>query len=728
MTKLVLALAVVVVVILVVVIVAVKNMRAEDPDEFSSQDERDIRYDRRRPDRQPVRASRGAGPAGRAAVGRQARSESRSGGAGRGPGERRDQQRGGGYGHHVPEDQGYDADQGYDQRAAGAYDDLRSAPVPTGQERRRRSDNGTGHRSDGAPARARSARGRRSEDSSEWDSSEWEKLSDVDYWAELASDKPLTTTAQPAAPHSAAPRNGTQRRSGQDRETEALAVGGPVPGAPRRDPATGLPVRGPQQPADADLAAAASRNDFAAAPVPVDRAQDRPRPATGPNRERRGQDSQRSVASANGDRGTRSPRPRAASTGERRLPDRQRPPAAPVSESEQRSLAALMGEPSTYLSAGPASLPMPAIRDVPPDRPRDVAPDRPRDVPRDRPRLAPDDDPLTSPSFPKIPAADSRSYHSGRTDTPAGGSHVQSPYPTSTPANGSRTQSPYPTNTPANGSRTQSPYPAATRQFAAYDAPAAPYPSAQRPERPAAHYPAAQYPSAEHPELPAGQYSAAPYPSAQQAERPAAQYPAAQYPAPEQPAARHRGNGNGGVEADRSNPYAYRPDPLTSPGPYPAGASASPAASSMPPGPAPVPPAAGNPYGSYVTPDSQPTMASSYDSYAAMPGNGHGQSYQPPAVPGDTGQNGNGYWHQQPSPPASSSDRGNASYPGSAAQVPNADAQTGGYQNGYGQQGQAGYPPSSYPTSQNDPAGYPSVDPYGSDGYGGYPGYGAAER
>jgi len=117
-------------------------------------------------------------------------------------------------------------------------------------------------------------------------------------------------------------------------------------------------------------------------------------------------------------------------------------------------------------------------------------------------------------------------------------------------------------------------------------------------------------------------------------------------------------------------------------------------------------------------------MASSYDSYPAMPGNGHGQSYLPPAVPGDTGQHRNGYWHQQPSAPASSSDQIDSSYLGNAAPVPNGD----GYRNGYGQHGQAGYPPSSYPTSQNDPAGYASVDPYGSDGYGGYPEYGAAER
>jgi len=314
------------------------------------------------------------------------------------------------------------------------------------------------------------------------------------------------------------------------------------------------------------------------------------------------------------------------------------------------------------------------------------------------------------------------------------------------PVNGSRSQSPYPADMPVNGSRSQSPYSAATQQYPAYDAPAAPYPPAQRPERPAAQNPAAPYPPAQRPERPAAQYPSAPYPPAQRPERPAAQYPDAQYPdaqypdaqypdaqyaAPEQRPARHRGNGNGNgsPEGDRTNPHAYRPDPLTSPSPYPAGgASASPAAVSMPPGAAPVPPAAGNPYGSYVTPDSQQTMASSYNSYPAMPGNGHGQSYLPPAAPSGTGQNRNGYWHQQPPEPANSSDRSDPSYLGSAAQVPNGDAHAAGYRNGYGQHGQAGYQPNGYPTSQNDPAGYPPVDPYGNDGYGGYPGYGAAER
>ena len=82
MTKLMVVLAVVVVVILVVVFVAVRNMRAEDPEEFAdrprgragdraSRDDRDLRYDRRyplpagRPAGRPPRPARAGGrPAG----------------------------------------------------------------------------------------------------------------------------------------------------------------------------------------------------------------------------------------------------------------------------------------------------------------------------------------------------------------------------------------------------------------------------------------------------------------------------------------------------------------------------------------------------------------------------------------------------------------------------------------------------------------------------------------
>src|SRR6185437_13290105 len=47
-----------------------------------------------------------------------------------------------------------------------------------------------------AAASARSGRGK----GSNAGGPDWDSMSDIDYWTELASDKPLTTTAQPAGP------------------------------------------------------------------------------------------------------------------------------------------------------------------------------------------------------------------------------------------------------------------------------------------------------------------------------------------------------------------------------------------------------------------------------------------------------------------------------------------------------------------------------------------------
>ncbi len=286
MTKLVIVLAVVVAVILVVVFVAVRNMRAEDPEEFadrpsrrggsrSSRDDRDLRYDRGEPaERQPARASRGNRPAGRQEDG----AYRPAAGATRGLDERGDHRDDDGYDQRRRNGRGYAEDS--DPRQRRGNGDRRSASRPARPEERRRGPKGRPGEAQ-APARSGPARSRRSGDSSEWDSSEWEKLSDIDYWTELASDKPLTTTAQPAAQD----RPGPPRA---DREAETAAVrtrptagagpgeadadpAGTVPRAvPRRDPVTGLPVRGGPQPTDTELTVAAyGRGELAAAPVPA---------------------------------------------------------------------------------------------------------------------------------------------------------------------------------------------------------------------------------------------------------------------------------------------------------------------------------------------------------------------------------------------------------------------------------------------------------------------------
>src|ERR1700733_5314228 len=112
MTKLVLVLAVVVAVILVVVIVAVRNMRAEDPDEFADrrdshgrtrggQDERGPRYERREA------AERRADRAARSGGGRSAGNGYRPARSDNGDGDRPDQ-RERGYSKRGPAERDYD--------------------------------------------------------------------------------------------------------------------------------------------------------------------------------------------------------------------------------------------------------------------------------------------------------------------------------------------------------------------------------------------------------------------------------------------------------------------------------------------------------------------------------------------------------------------------------------------------------------------------------------------
>jgi len=356
MTKLVIVLAVVVVVILVVVFVAVRNMRAEDPEEFADRpprragnrgrrDDHDLSDGRREAARrQPAGASRGGRATGRPADG----AYRPAAGATRGLDERRDH-RDDSYDQRGRAGRGYAEDSDAARRRSNG--DRRSASRPTRPKGRPGE----------ASARSRSARSRLSGDSSEWDSSEWEKLSDIDYWTELASDKPLTTTAQPATQdRPERPRTDREAETAAIRTRPAAGLGpadvglgevdagpaGTVPRAvPRRDPVTGLPVRDWPQPADAELAVAADRQaELAAAPVPAAAAEGQLHPLADP----------------------RPPRSR---------------------------------------HAGPVGAPA-----------RSLAPDR-------QP-AAPDDDPLTSPSFPRVPASDSRSYHSGRTSTPPRGSRV----------------------------------------------------------------------------------------------------------------------------------------------------------------------------------------------------------------------------------------------------------------------------------------------------------------
>ncbi len=77
------------------------------------------------------------------------------------------------------------------------------------------------------PAKTTPSKSKRDGDG-DWPSTEWDELSDVDYWAELASDKPLPTTAPSPTPASRSDRDRADARSEPD--------SGPIPvRAERRD-------------------------------------------------------------------------------------------------------------------------------------------------------------------------------------------------------------------------------------------------------------------------------------------------------------------------------------------------------------------------------------------------------------------------------------------------------------------------------------------------------------
>jgi hypothetical protein len=611
MTTIVIGLAAVVVLILVVVLLALRYLKAEDRDDFEDiPDERgqargsaDDRG-RRVAVRQPSRGIRPPQAAGAAEPRRPAeRSQERSQRAGR------DFDRPAGYdARDLMEERGGMDERG-GQRTAAKYDDRRDGDRPA--QRRQES----------LPAvRPRPARGKRAEDDGDWPSTKWDQLSDVDYWAQVASDKPLTTTAQPAA--QARPARPAQTRGAEARPANRSGAATERAAAPR------LPVRGARQPAPAAAAppsTAGRTTEFFSAPHVAASAQ----------------------------------------------------PQGTGRSGAEPGLAGL------------------GRRDgIPPGPPR--------------PAAAIDDDPLTSPSFPRIPAADSRSYHGGRSDLPP------------------------------SGSRGQAPYAAATQQFATYPSPSGQFDSSS-----------GQFDSYRT----VGRQPAEPAPGFGRTAGTTAGHAS---PPPYRPTSSPDPGGYGGSQGGRGEQVGL---PAGSGG-YQAGSL--PAASSSLPVPAPgLAAPAGNPYGSYVGPPpsgylpsppadgrSAAGRSAGYGEHSAESAGQRESSYSQPTVPGGSAAPGgpsSGWYPEHPAaappPPA---------YLDVSQQLPSMGIPAGGYLNGNGHAEQAGYPggqygppgylpagyaPSGYPARPHDPAGYAGPDPYGHgrdpyarDPYGGgYPGYGAAD-
>jgi hypothetical protein len=228
----------------------------------------------------------------------------------------------------------------------------------------------------------------RKRDDDDWPSMESDKLTDEQYWAQLSSDKPLTTTARNAQPAGGPrPPAGESTRSAAARNGHARSAAQPTaPHARPRD----LPGRKPTSP---EREAAPTREA-------VSRREDTASRRTLP----------------------REPAPRREDTASRRAPEREpmsrretEREAAPRRPAAQREAVTerlpVRPRPQTAATAAPRN-----------GTPAPLRPDATPTPPAGQPSLAMltslasgsagalDDDPLTSPSFSR-PAADSRSYH-----------------------------------------------------------------------------------------------------------------------------------------------------------------------------------------------------------------------------------------------------------------------------------------------------------------------------
>jgi hypothetical protein len=265
-----------------------------------------------------------------------------------------------------------------DSRSAGTGRDERDRRGNTGPNARpdsRKNGTSQGRRDDESlpEVKPRASRSKRDDDG-EWPSTEWDELSDVDYWAELASDKPLTTATPSVTPPARAERDRGDSRSDTDGGSRR---------SDRRD------SRDTSERREQPLLPAArnSRQTVDAAFAPV--------------------------TSVPADPGFSSRSDSYGSTGLRRaIASGSEPPRTASARASVTPISASTGLASTGLaSTGPAST-GPASTGS-------------------RPQPG-DDDPLTSPSFPRI-TDDSRSYRRSRTET-GSGSYPQAP--DSQPASG----------------------------------------------------------------------------------------------------------------------------------------------------------------------------------------------------------------------------------------------------------------------------------------------------
>ena len=400
----------VVVLIVIIAVAALHFLRADDSDTFDAMSE-EPRRSRRHP----------AGPAAEPALVPAGRGRSRQ------PEPATEQFVPAGRGGRPAADRGQAAYREQDGRDAGRDSRDRDSKGRPAKPERHGGRAASGQRPAPAPAMqaaARQPKAARPADPASG-AGDWDKLSDVDYWAELSSDKPLAPAAA-ASDSSRSPRRGAEQK-------------GDARSAPRGEVAQ-LPVRqrsrsrsGPApRPADPgvteqiDMRSARSGGRYGSEPATqglaaLARLADQPPGTRSPNGQRQPNGQSSGPRQGNG-------RPAGGGLRPAQAPDRRALPAGPPPGTGQRP--ALPPAPAAQIShsGGHARPPQPL-----------------------------DDDPLTSPSFPAINTSDSRSY---RTRRPSGSRSSSSQPPSSQPG-----ALPRPNGNGARGysdpAQPYSPYPAA---------------------------------------------------------------------------------------------------------------------------------------------------------------------------------------------------------------------------------------------------------------------------
>ena len=376
----------VVVLIVIIAVAALHFLRADDSDTFD-----DMPHEPRRTRRHP------AEPALEPAVVPAERARSRR------PEPATEQWAAAGRGGRPADDRGQAAyrdreGRGQDGSSRPAKPERRGSPAASGQRQPVPAMQGTA--SQGTARQAKAAR----QADADSGSSDWDKLSDVDYWAELAADKPLTPAAAASSDSPRPARRGAGKKGDAPRPADARpadARPADARSAPRGESAM-LPVRQRSQSRSGPAPAGRLGDSGQTEQIDTRAARSGARYGTEPATQ-----SLAALARLGDQPPAQLPAQPPRSPGGQRPGNGQRPASGQRPANGQRPATG-----QRPAAGGP--LPATGQRPAPPPLPQAPAAQISHSGGHARPPQPLDDDPLTSPSFPAINTSDSRSYRTRR--------------------------------------------------------------------------------------------------------------------------------------------------------------------------------------------------------------------------------------------------------------------------------------------------------------------------